>query len=155
MKKIDLGQTVSILANVGVIAGIIFLGIELQQNNDLMEAEARFNRLSVTTESYTIEATEPELAAILVKERNGDALTEIEDFRIQAFWMRVLKVLEWGHFEQPDSRTWIAGQRRNYARSSSYRRAWQGESGGPLASGKDVFDPRFVQFMEENVVNER
>ena len=31
MKKIDLGQTIQILANVGVIAGIVFLAIELRQ----------------------------------------------------------------------------------------------------------------------------
>jgi hypothetical protein len=29
LKKIDLGQTIGILANVGVIAGILFLGIAL------------------------------------------------------------------------------------------------------------------------------
>ncbi len=33
MKKLDLGQTITILANVGVIAGIVFLGYELRQNN--------------------------------------------------------------------------------------------------------------------------
>jgi len=33
MKKIDLGQTITILANVGVIVGIIFLAAELRQNN--------------------------------------------------------------------------------------------------------------------------
>jgi hypothetical protein len=41
MKKIDLGQTITILANVGVIAGIVFLAIELQQNNALLETEIR------------------------------------------------------------------------------------------------------------------
>ena len=30
LKKIDLGQTISILANVGVIAGIVFLAVELR-----------------------------------------------------------------------------------------------------------------------------
>ena len=35
MKKIDLGQAVSILANVGVLAGILFLAVELRQNNEL------------------------------------------------------------------------------------------------------------------------
>ena len=35
MTKIDLGRTISILANIGVIAGIVFLGLELQQNNVL------------------------------------------------------------------------------------------------------------------------
>ena len=33
MKKLDLGQTITILANVGVIAGIVFLVFELQQSN--------------------------------------------------------------------------------------------------------------------------
>jgi len=37
MKKIDLGQTITILANVGVIAGIVFLGIEVQQNSTQIE----------------------------------------------------------------------------------------------------------------------
>jgi len=33
MKKIDLGQTLSITANVGVIGGIFFLAYELNKNN--------------------------------------------------------------------------------------------------------------------------
>ena len=153
MKKIDLSQTITVLANIGVIAGIVFLVIELQQNNELMEAEARFNRMTAVTESYTIEALQPEITTILLKESNGDSLTELEDFRIQAFWMRVLKVLEWGFIEQPNRLAWTNGQRRNYAAYGSYRRAWEGGSGGPLASGKDVFDPRFVELMDEYVVN--
>ena len=40
MKKLDLGQTVSILANLGVIAGIVFLGIEIRQNNYLLETQS-------------------------------------------------------------------------------------------------------------------
>jgi hypothetical protein len=31
MKKIDLGQTIAILANVGVIASLIFVGVQVQQ----------------------------------------------------------------------------------------------------------------------------
>ena len=41
MKKIDLGQTITILANVGVIAGIVFLGFELRQNNEILLANSR------------------------------------------------------------------------------------------------------------------
>ena len=33
MKKLDLGQTLGLLANVGVIAGIVFLGIEIRASN--------------------------------------------------------------------------------------------------------------------------
>ena len=41
MKKIDFGQTVTLIANIGVIGGIMMLAYELQQNNKLMEAAAR------------------------------------------------------------------------------------------------------------------
>jgi hypothetical protein len=41
MKKIDIGQTVGLLANPGVVAGIEFLAVELRQNNELMNAAAR------------------------------------------------------------------------------------------------------------------
>jgi hypothetical protein len=34
-----------VLANVGVIAGIVFLGLELRQNNSLLRAEASYNLL--------------------------------------------------------------------------------------------------------------
>ena len=41
MKKIDPGQTIQILANVGVIAGIAFLAVELRQNNELLRSSSR------------------------------------------------------------------------------------------------------------------
>ena len=40
MKKIDLGHTVGILANVGVVIGLIFLGLELRQTQSAMQAQA-------------------------------------------------------------------------------------------------------------------
>lgn len=41
MKKIDFGQTISILANLGVIAGIVFLGLEIRQNSEALLAGSR------------------------------------------------------------------------------------------------------------------
>ena len=89
MKKLDLSQTVSILANIGVIAGIVFLGIELRQNNELMAAEARFNNMSLSTQAFAI-SSQPDIAAIYVKDRNGEELTEVEYFMIESHWMRGL-----------------------------------------------------------------
>ncbi len=40
MKKLDIGQTVGILANVGVIAGIIFLAIEIRGATRATQAES-------------------------------------------------------------------------------------------------------------------
>ena len=47
MKKIDLGQTLGIVANVGVIAGILLLAYELNQNRQMMQAQTR-NAISET-----------------------------------------------------------------------------------------------------------
>ena len=40
MKKIDLGRTITIVANVGVIAVIVFLGYELRQTQMAMQSQA-------------------------------------------------------------------------------------------------------------------
>jgi len=40
MKNINYGQTISVLANLGVIAGILFLAIEIRQNTRTAQASA-------------------------------------------------------------------------------------------------------------------
>jgi len=40
MKRIDLGQTITIVANIGVIAGIVFLGYEVRQTQTAMQSQA-------------------------------------------------------------------------------------------------------------------
>lgn len=51
MKKFDLGQAIQLLANIGVLAGIIFLAFELRQNNEFARAEARN---AMTQSIYTL-----------------------------------------------------------------------------------------------------
>ena len=48
MNKIDVGQTINILANIGVIAGIAFLAFELRQNTISARATA-FQQLGIAT----------------------------------------------------------------------------------------------------------
>ena len=47
MKKGDLGQTLNTLANVGVIAGIVFLAIEVRQNQATLEEGNVMNQIAV------------------------------------------------------------------------------------------------------------
>jgi hypothetical protein len=82
LKKIDLGQTITILANIGVIAGIIFLAIELRQNNELMRAEAR-DAQNERIQDYVQQVyMVPGLAEIILKARNGEPLTEVEELKL-------------------------------------------------------------------------
>lgn len=72
MKKIDVGQTVSILANFGVIAGIVFLAVELRQNNEFLAAEAGADRRDIRRQAAIIrELTCPELRHAIIKAENG------------------------------------------------------------------------------------
>jgi hypothetical protein len=80
MKKLDLGQTVSILGNLGVIAGIIFLGFELRQNRDLARAQMA-NALTLETQEIARSDINGPMADILVRNRNGDPLNEADQLR--------------------------------------------------------------------------
>ena len=145
MKKLDLGQSITILANVGVIAGIIFLAVELRQNNEFMAAEARFNRLSIHTSSGTLIVENPDLVEIWMRARNGDELTPGENFRLQTFIFRIFQNMNWTYleaFEDIPLETWRKTLSDTYARDH-----W--------VTSKDELNSEFVQFMEENVVNER
>ena len=88
MNKIDLGQTITILANVGVIAGIVFLGIELQQNNELLSSQIRStrveNRLSLVDRLFD----NPEVIELLGKEESE--LTETEMDRLRLLGIRLI-----------------------------------------------------------------
>jgi len=47
MKKIDLGQARQILANVGVMLGLVFLAVETGQNQRALDEQKTLAKLSV------------------------------------------------------------------------------------------------------------
>lgn len=62
MKEIDLGKAVGMLANIGVLAGIVFLGVEIRQNTrsqeisayqDVLAQIARLSELTIENEEIS------------------------------------------------------------------------------------------------------
>ncbi len=153
MKKVDLGQSIGILANVGVIAGIVFLVIELQQNNELLEAQARSERnqrvMNLRSDIYS----NPVLAEILVKIRNGETLTEAEQFQADFYALRRINGLEAQYLD------FLAGTVDSPSIEALRFIFRGGNTRQPLAdvweSSKPSLNADFVRWMEENVVNER
>ena len=85
MKKIDLGQTIQIVANVGVIAGLVLLAYEISQNTlqlqrssmDATQQQAASWRQAITQNA--------DLARIWVEGLNGaDSLSPAD--RARARW---------------------------------------------------------------------
>ena len=83
MKKIDSGQALSILANVGVVIGILLLVYELSQNREMMAAQTRNSVAEMLVDLLTIEVANSEVAEIQVKRQSGEALTSVESHRIR------------------------------------------------------------------------
>ena len=83
MKKIDLGQTVSILANLGVIAGILLLAYELRQNNALLASQARSNLdANRNFAQQPLVENAGGIVDIILKARAGDLLSDSEAWRL-------------------------------------------------------------------------
>jgi hypothetical protein len=90
MKQVDLGQTISIFANIGVIAGIVFLGFELRQNQRLSMAETRSSIAETIVSLQSLRAIDPAFLNVDSKVRAGEVLTstEIRQFALMqsAYW---------------------------------------------------------------------
>ena len=145
MKKLDLGQSVTVLANLGVIAGILLLVLEIRQNNDLMAEEAQRARAESIREAYVQLADNGELAAIWVKETDGGELTAVEEVRLGSWYIRGLVGYQTSYQQLPREElepmtNWF---RRRYQTSPTWRTTWE--------QNRDTFQPDFVQFMEERV----
>ena len=149
MKKIDLGQMINILANVGVIGGILLLAYELQQNNDLMAADARFNRLALATDAWRTISENADLAELRQRAKNDEVLSDAEQMRVDASMMALFVFLEWTFRElgedSPEMRQVRAVQQDNFGNDATY--------GKVLEARKNSFDPAFVQWLEENVID--
>lgn len=151
--KLDFGKTVSILANVGVIASIVFLGVELRQNNELMEAEARAARNARLGEIPQIVSTDEGLADVLLRARSGATLTESEEFQVLSFNVLRLRGQE-AFFREFQAGTVEAIPIENW-RSNFYSDMWGPPQSETWSSARRYFQEDYVQWIEENIVNER
>ena len=78
MKKIDVGQTITILANVGVVLSLIFVGVQIQQSRQIAVADIYQQRTALLLQSfYSAVPAETEFRAWL-KDSAGEPLSPEE-----------------------------------------------------------------------------
>jgi len=140
-----LNRWLTLLANAAVFAGIVFLAIELRQNNEILATQQRAIHFETNSEGWTKVAENPQLSALIAKDFAGEELSTPELIQLQALWTRIHHQIQWAYHELPDDQ-FQRGLRFNsedYTGLSSYRRAWR--------TRRDLYDPEFVQYMEANV----
>jgi len=153
LKKIDLGQAITILANVGVIAGIVFLGVELRQNNELLTAQASYARFSVERERRTrLMENRGGLGDIIRKKQSGEPLNPAETYQHVLMMADIFDMFRWqfgelkaGRLPDDSIDLW------------AWRQIWRTnpELGNIIDGQRQALDPEFVQYLEENVINWR
>jgi hypothetical protein len=95
MTKINLGEVVTIIANIGVIAGLVFLAYEIRQNTAQMRAEAAYaihqdaQRLNESIYGDTA------LSELLVKaDAQYESLEDAERWRVNSFYFSEINVAD-------------------------------------------------------------
>jgi hypothetical protein len=96
MKNFDIGQAINVVANLGVIAGIFFLVIEIKQNNEALEAQSRHTWVDRQVHILETMALNPNLLEIMLKAEEAEgALTELDLERVRSIGLRTFAV--WQH----------------------------------------------------------
>ena len=143
----NLNRWITLGANIAVLIGIVFVALELRQNNELMAAEARFNRVTVSRDAWQAMAENGDYADLLVRARRGEELSATDEFRATASTMRYLVNMDWMYRELPAD-----SPERNYLRQSlisastnpMFLRVW--------AAQKIYFSPTFVEWVEKEIL---
>jgi hypothetical protein len=151
MKKVDVGRAVGILANLGVVAGIIFLAIEVGQNNELMRAASRDSQNERIQDYIEQVYMTPGLAEIIVKANNGESLTDVEDLILFSRRLRLLRGFEVQHREFMEGTVdylpnWKLHFYRGHGRNPPIIEAWD--------EAKLSLRSEFVQYIDENVIDQ-
>ena len=96
MKKFDLAQIITILANVGVVIGLVFLTLEIRQNNAQMRAQGAYSiNQSVETLNQAI-YLDKEFADLLHRgEKSFNDLDPVEQSRLATFFFSEINLAQY------------------------------------------------------------
>jgi len=68
----------TLVANIGVIAGIVFLAVEIRQNTETQRLSAAQQVLGLSYSNWTVQATDGTFARLSLKVSKGEKLTPSE-----------------------------------------------------------------------------
>ena len=148
---INIGESIGIIANIGVIAGIIFLAVELRQNNHLLAAQARYS-LRQYRSDIADSIMAPHVLEATHKYAGGQTVSPAEKSAALMTALKCVELWEWQYGE------YVAGMLgRESLPVESWRIWYNGEGEAPVPireiweSRRAVLNPEFVEFLEENV----
>ena len=150
MKIERLNSWLSLIANLGVVVGIIVVAFELQQTQIAMNAEASQWRAEMAIENGR-QMIEYDMSRLEEKLQSGESLSEIEETNVRLRWNQQLRYFENLHYQWQlgvlDEEIWqtnLLGISTLYD-SLSFKFAYPDWPGGTAASR---FRPSFVELVD-------
>ena len=138
----------ALLANFGVLAGVVFLAFELRQNNELLIQESRYNMVQNQKDWSQFLTSDEEIFKLIVVDSEVE-LTDAEKARRYSILLGNLQTWQW---EWEQSRSGLLGT--TDVPVEAFRVLWVNfeiEENWPQL--KPTFKPEFVRFIENEVAN--
>jgi hypothetical protein len=149
----DAVEFVTIIANLGVIAGLVFLAVEVRQNNRFLAAQARYSLRQYRSDIVDTFIA-PHVSEALHKYSSGEEATPAERSIAIMTALKVFELWEWQWGE------YTAGLLQLHEVPVVNWRIWyhgKGATPVPLAEvwpgRKSALNPEFVRFFEKNVID--
>jgi len=109
MDSDKLNKWLSLVANVGVIAGIVFLAIEIRQNSDVVRAQTRAQLTEQVMDLFSVNMNDQEYASVLMRGNNVEELSPVEQYQYYRHrsawvnhWRNVVYQYEMGMYDESE-----------------------------------------------------
>ena len=142
-----LNPWLTLISNIGIVLGLVFLALEIRQNaEDTRFAVVSANRMQ-RIETSRSNRDSPYIYPILIKDRKGESLTEEEASRLNAHhsmnW--AVAYYEWFQREIDMAGSFLnsdEAQMTNLLRRPSARQWW-------IDFGEIIYSPEFAHYVDE------
>ena len=149
MNSSKINDWLVLIANVAVVGGIVFLAIEIGQNNELLRSESRQTLVANDVTSLTVNIEHADVFAKLVSK---ESLSAEDQLRLSFMYMLDLRNREFEYFQYTngllDEASWTSYQQVILINhSTGLGRTWWEEI------GRAVVDPAFADLIDELLMN--
>lgn len=149
MNSAKVNEWLTLIANVAVVGGIIFLAIEIRQNNELLRSESRQALVTNDVASLSANFQNADVFAKLVSESEMSAEDQL---RLSFMFALDLRNREFEYFQYIngllDEQAWLAYRHVILINhSTGLGRTWWDEI------GRGIVDPEFGKLVDELLVN--
>ena len=159
MKKIEQNDLLQVLGMLGLIASLIFVGMELRQNQQVARVTA-YQALAEQIASYNaLLLSEPEINRIRNAALNNENLTEEDAEQYRAFWRMLRRQSELAYLQYENGSideellTRTLGPLRDHVNRSEYAKQYW-DTSVRLLSDRLGYVPTFEAYINRNVLDE-